>query len=305
MGQMQHTRAAIIGYGNVGRAAADALAASPDFELAGVVRRKAAPGDLLRGHSWVAPSVSSITDLEGVQAALVCVPTRELAKVEFALLESGISVVDAFDIHGEAICAHKEALQPSAISGQAVGVIASGWDPGIDSVIRALMEVAAPAGSTYTNFEPGMSMGHSVIARSVPGVEDAISITLPAGRGRHKRAVYVVPDGSRPFQDVAGDIASDPCFVDNETEVFPVTSVEPFADNGHAVRIEREGVIGAASGQVFEWHMKICNPAATAQIMLGALRAALRAEPGVYTLLELPIAHMLPGSIGENIRRLI
>jgi diaminopimelate dehydrogenase len=114
-----------------------------------------------------------------------------------------------------------------------------------------------------------------------------------------------VPDGSRPFQDVAGDIASDPCFVDNETEVFPVTSVEPFADNGHAVRIEREGVIGAASGQVFEWHMKICNPAATAQIMLGALRAALRAEPGVYTLLELPIAHMLPGSIGENIRRLI
>jgi diaminopimelate dehydrogenase len=231
MGQMQHTRAAIIGYGNVGRAAADALAASPDFELAGVVRRKAAPGDLLRGHSWVAPSVSSITDLEGVQAALVCVPTRELAKVEFALLESGISVVDAFDIHGEAICAHKEALQPSAISGQAVGVIASGWDPGIDSVIRALMEVAAPAGSTYTNFGPGMSMGHSVIARSVPGVEDAISITLPAGRGRHKRAVYVVPDGSRPFQDVAGDIASDPCFVDNETEVFPVTSVEPFASN--------------------------------------------------------------------------
>jgi diaminopimelate dehydrogenase len=171
--------------------------------------------------------------------------------------------------------------------------------------VRALMEVAAPAGSTYTNFGPGMSMGHSVIARSVPGVEDAISITLPAGRGRHKRAVYVVPDGSRPFQDVAGDIASDPCFVDNETEVFPVTSVEPFADNGHAVRIEREGVIGAASGQVFEWHMKICNPAATAQIMLGALRAALRAEPGVYTLLELPIAHMLPGSIGENIRRLI
>ncbi|MDD2200912.1 MAG: diaminopimelate dehydrogenase [Firmicutes bacterium] len=302
---MQRTRAAIIGYGNVGRAAADALAASPDFELAGIVRRKVTSGKLLRGNGWTAPAVTNVSDLEGVQAALVCVPTRELEKVECSLLESGINVVDAFDIHGEAICAHREALQPSAILGRAVGVIASGWDPGIDSLIRALMEVTAPTGTTYTNFGPGMSMGHSVVARSVPGVADAISITLPAGRGRHKRAVYVVPDGSRPFKDIAEDITSDPCFAGDETEVFPVASVEPLADNEHAVRINREGVIGASSNQIFEWHMKICNPSATAQIMLGALRAALKSEPGVYTLLELPIAHMLPGSIGENIRRLI
>lgn len=302
---MQRTRAAIIGYGNVGRAAADALAASPDFELAGIVRRKVTSGKLLRGNDWIAPAVTNISDLEGVKAALVCVPTRKLEEIERSLLESGISVVDAFDMHGEAICSHKEALQPSAMSGQAVGVIASGWDPGIDSLIRALMEVTAPTGTTYTNFGPGMSMGHSVVARSVPGVGDAISITLPAGYGRHKRAVYVVPDGSRPFQDIVEDITSDPCFASDETEVFPVTSVEPLADSGHAVRIEREGVIGTASNQVFEWHMKICNPAATAQVMLGALRAALRSKPGVYTLLELPIAHMLPGNICKNIRRLI
>ena len=34
-------------------------------------------------------------------------------------------------------------------------------------------------GISYTNFGPGMSMGHSVVARSKAGVKDALSMTIP------------------------------------------------------------------------------------------------------------------------------
>ena len=38
---MKIIRAAVVGYGNVGRFALEALEAAPDFEVAGIVRRNA------------------------------------------------------------------------------------------------------------------------------------------------------------------------------------------------------------------------------------------------------------------------
>ena len=40
--RMKKVRAAIVGYGNIGRYVLEALQAAPDFEIAGVVRRAGA-----------------------------------------------------------------------------------------------------------------------------------------------------------------------------------------------------------------------------------------------------------------------
>ncbi|MEA4882542.1 MAG: diaminopimelate dehydrogenase [Clostridia bacterium] len=303
---MQRTRVAVIGYGNVGRGAADAVAASPDFELAGIIRRRAASGETLHGQGWEAPAVERIADLGGaITGALVCAPTRELARSEKALLEAGISTVDSFDVHGDAMLAHREELIPWAQAGESVAVIAAGWDPGADSMVRALMEALAPSGITYTNFGPGMSMGHSVAVRAIRGVVDAISITLPAGWGKHRRAVYTVSDGSRPFQDIESEIRHDPYFVHDQTDVFQVESISGLFDTGHGVVIDRKGTSGAAANQILKWELHVCNPAFTGQTMLAALRAGLKQSPGVYAMPELPAAHLLPISIEETIRRLV
>ncbi|MGI6131309.1 MAG: diaminopimelate dehydrogenase, partial [Bacillota bacterium] len=257
---MQRTRVAVVGLGNVGRGAAEALAASPDFELAGVVRRRAEPGERVAGPNWEAPAVTRIDELDEVHAALMCGPTRELEPMEHTLLRSGISVVDTFDMHGEPLWNHKQSLAASALEGHSSAVIAAGWDPGADSVIRALLEIIAPTGITYTNFGPGMSMGHSVAVRAIPGVADAVSITLPAGYGRHRRAVYVELDGSRPFADVKSDIRRDPYFVRDETDVFEVDCVSQAADPGHGVVIDRKGASGRTGNQLLRWEMRITNP---------------------------------------------
>ena len=70
--------------------------------------------------------------------------------------------------------------------------MAAGWDPGTDSVVRTLLEAMAPKGHTYTNFGPGMSMGHTVAVKAIPGVKDALSMTIPLGTGIHRRMVYVL-----------------------------------------------------------------------------------------------------------------
>ena len=186
-----------------------------------------------------------------------------------------------------------------------VAVISAGWDPGSDSVVRALMEAAAPKGVTYTNFGPGMSMGHSVCVRSKAGVKDAISMTIPLGTGIHRRMVYVELLPGAKLEDVAAAVKSDPYFASDETHVFEVPSVDAVRDMGHGVNMTRKGTSGRTPSQRFEFNMAINNPALTAQILVGAARASMRQRPGAYTMIEVPVIDLLPGDREELIKHLV
>ncbi|MDE6176065.1 MAG: diaminopimelate dehydrogenase, partial [Paramuribaculum sp.] len=67
-------------------------------------------------------------------------------------------------------------------------------------------------------------------------------------------------------------------------------------DMGHGVNMTRKGVSGRTQNQHFEFNMTINNPALTAQIMVGAARATRRLAPGAYTMIEIPVVDLLPGS---------
>ncbi|MEG0457132.1 MAG: diaminopimelate dehydrogenase, partial [Oscillospiraceae bacterium] len=68
-----------------------------------------------------------------------------------------------------------------------VSIVSAGWDPGSDSIVRTLLEACAPKGITYTNFGPGMSMGHTVAVKALEGVKKALSMTIPLGTSIHRR----------------------------------------------------------------------------------------------------------------------
>ena len=122
-----------------------------------------------------------------------------------------------------------------------VSVIAAGWDPGSDSVVRVLMESLAPKGLSYTNFGPGMSMGHSVCARSKKGVKNALSVTIPLGESIHRRMVYVELEDGATLEEVTAEIKADPYFAHDETHVFAVPSVDDVRDMGHGVHLAHAG----------------------------------------------------------------
>ncbi len=298
---MKKIRAAVVGYGNIGKYVVEALEASADFELAGVVRRDAAncPPELARYAV-----VGSLDQLGEVDVALLCTPTRKVEEFARKALERGINTVDSFDIH-TGIVDLRHTLDALAKTHGAVSVISAGWDPGSDSVVRALLEICAPNGLTYTNFGPGMSMGHTVAVKSVPGVQAALSMTIPTGTGIHRRMVYIELQPGADFGAVAAAIKADPYFAHDETHVMQVESVESLLDMGHGVNLVRKGVSGKTPNQRFEFNMSINNPALTAQIMVGAARASLKQRPGAYTMIEIPMADFLYGDRDELIKRLV
>lgn len=299
---MKKIRAAIIGYGNIGRYVLEALQEAPDFEIAGIVRRnpEAPQPSELKDY----PVVADAMQLDNVEVAILCTPTREVEKHARILLAEGINTVDSYDIH-TGIADLRATLDPIAKAHGSVAIISAGWDPGSDSIVRALMQAAAPKGITYTNFGPGMSMGHTVAVKSKDGVKNALSMTIPLGTGIHRRMVYVELDGSKSIEEVAAAVKVDPYFSSDETHVMAVPSVDDVRDMGHGVNMVRKGVSGTTQNQRFEFNMSINNPALTAQILVGVARATMIERPGAYTMIEIPVIDMLFGDRDELIRHLV
>ena len=299
---MKKIRAAVVGYGNIGQYTLQALEAAPDFEVAGIVRRQGAKEKPLELEQY--DVVSDIAELHDVDVAILALPTRECPTYAKKYLAMGISTVDSFDIHS-GIVNYRAELMPVCKEHGRVSVISAGWDPGSDSIVRMLMQSLAPKGLSYTNFGPGMSMGHSVCVRSKKGVKNALSMTIPMGEGIHRRMVYVeLEDGAR-LEDVAAEVKADPYFANDETHVFAVKSVDEVRDMGHGVHLVRKGVSGKTQNQHFSFDMSINNPALTAQVLVNVARASMRLQPGCYTMVEIPVIDMLPGDREELIGQLV
>lgn len=284
------TRIAILGYGNIGKAVEQAVLAANDMLLAGIYHHN--------------------DNLDSIDADVValCTPTREVPDFAEKLLARGISTVDSFDIHGQ-IFDLRARLLPVAKEHRAVSVIAAGWDPGSDSVVRALLLALAPKGITYTNFGPGRSMGHTVAAKAIPGVKNALSMTIPLGTGIHRRMVYVELDEGADFATVEKLLLQDDYFAHDETHVVPVPSIDVLNNVAHGVNLMRSGVSGDTHNQRFEFNMEINNPALTGQVLVSCARAAMRMREeqrfGAFTMIELPPIYLLPGSEEQLIRTLV
>ena len=283
-------KVAIIGYGNIGKAVEQALEAAPDMMLAAVYHHN--------------------DDLSAIKAdvAILCVPTREVPEYAKPLIAQGIVTVDSFDIHTR-IGALRKQLMPLDKANKTVSVIAAGWDPGSDSVVRALLQAIAPQGLTYTNFGPGRSMGHTVAAKAIEGVKDALSMTIPLGTGVHRRMVYVELEPGADFKRVEKLILKDDYFAHDETHVIAVPSVAELNNVAHGVNLTRSGVSGCTHNQRFEFNMSINNPALTGQVLVSCARAAykLRKEGryGAYTMIELAPIDLLYGDTEQLIGSLV
>ena len=295
-------KVAVVGYGHVGQSSIEAVLAASDMELVGVVRRGA---KALNPEHAQYPVVDKVEDLDvKPDVAILATPTRSVPELALEYLKKGISCVDSFDIHTD-ILQLKKSCDPVAKENGVVAVHSAGWDPGSDSVVRALMQAAAPRGITYTNFGPGMSMGHSVAAKSKEGVYDALSMTIPLGTSVHRRMVYVQLEEGADENAVREAILTDPYFSHDESHVIFVDNVADLIDVGHGVNMVRKAGVGRSHNQVFEFNMSINNPDLTGQMLVCVARASQIAQPGAYTMIELPVIDLLEGDKDELISSLV
>ena len=281
---------AILGYGNIGKAAEEAIKAAPDLELAGIYHH------------------NDCLDCIDADVVLVATPTREVQKFATVLAARGICTVDSFDIHGQ-IWSLRSSLDAVCQANHTVSILSAGWDPGTDSMVRALLMAMSPKGLTYTNFGPGRSMGHTVAAKAIKGVRNALSMTIPLGTGIHRRMVYIELEDGADFKTVEAAILADDYFAHDETHVILVDSVDALNNVAHGVNLVRSGVSGETHNQRFEFNMTINNPALTGQVMVSCARAAVRmrdrGEFGAKTMIELRPIDLLPGTTEQNIKALV
>ena len=293
---MQKISVAIIGWGNVGRGCKRALEETSDIVLAGVVRR---PLSLNKQEPELenARVVADIKELGKVDVALLCIPSREVPERVKEYQALGICTVDSFDEH-DRIVGLKKDLDINAKVKKVVSIFATGWDPGTDSGVRAIMKIASITGHTTTTFggtKGGRSMGHTAAVKVIAGVKDAVALTLENGPGKQKRKVYVeIEKGFEP-EKVAACIKADPYFIADPTEVLFVKNINKYNTLHHEGEVERTGM------QVNQkYRVEGNNPELTANIMVSAVRACIasreRGDYGTYTFIERPLVDYLPGA---------
>ena len=162
-----------------------------------------------------------------------------------------------------------------------------------------------PKGITYTNFGPGMSMGHTVVVRGIEGVADALSLTIPMGTGVHRRMVYVQLEEGADFSIIAQSVKNHLYFAKDKTHVIEVNNVNEMKSFSHSVDIQRIGMSSDVNNQRVDFKMTMDNPALTAQIMVACARVTMRQDPGCYTMIEIPPVDYFPGEKAGWIEKLV
>jgi len=246
--------------------------------------------DCLPDHLRHIPLLSHVGQLREVDGALICVPTNAVMEAASQILQHGIPIVDCAILHGESFHAYKEAIHKLAFHHNAPAVVGAGWDPGALSVFRSWLALLTPGGVTETTHRPGITLRHTVMAKNVVGVKDALCTEVRAADGRLQRYVYVELEKGVNADLVAQAIRADPLLLGEETQVFPLESLASLEQEGRGVVLDRRGSSQRLGRRHFVLEGRFDEAVVTAEVMLAAARALPDLDPGAYSLADIPLS---------------
>lgn len=289
---MKRLQLAVIGFGKLGRACADAIRMDEQFALAGIVRRTESIAEELPTPFAHIPVVSHASELGRVDAALICVPTEHVLAVARDLLQHGTPIVECAILHNQAFRDHQSEIDRIATHRNVPAIVGAGWDPGALSLFRALFALLIPKGHTEASWHTGTSLHHTTAARTVAGVREALATELRTADGRLQRYVYVeLEKGADPAQ-VKDAIRSDPLFLEAETLIFPVENIRELEEEGRGVLLERRGLAPSTDHQMLLLEARFTEQSLTATVMTAAARAIPVCSRGAFSLFDLPLGYL-------------
>lgn len=314
----------IVGYGNLGKGVETELALSQDMELVGIFSRR--DPKTVKSSS----AVYHMDDLEQfkdkIDVLILCGGSRSDIPEQAPVLQKLFNTVNSYDNHAE-IPAHFDTINEIALENNNVGVVATGWDPGLFSLNRLVAESVLPKGETFTFWGKGVSQGHSDAIRRVNGVKFGVQYTIPndnliaqikAGEevaytktSSHKRVCYVVPEEGADKEAITENIKTMKDYFEGyETEVHFIDEAE-FNQNHtgmpHGGHVIRRGYTDDNHTAVYEFNLDLeSNPQFTAAANVAYARAAYRlaqeSNYGAKTVFDIAPAYLSPKS-GAELRK--
>ena len=304
-------RIGIYGYGNLARGVECAIKKNDDMELKVVFTRRD-PSTVKINTKGV--SVVSSKDIlkykDEIDVLVICGGSMSDLPEMTPELVKHFNVIDSFDTHAR-IPEHYKNVDKNAMETKHIGVISLGWDPGMFSLNRAIMEAILPDGDSYTFWGKGVSQGHSDAIRRIKGVVDARQYTIPVDgaleavrsgkrptlttREKHTRLCYVVSEDPKENARIEKEIKEMPnYFSDYDTTVNFISMEEMKRDHSgipHGGFVFRSGETSDGVGHVIEYSLKLdSNPEFTGSVLIayarGVYRLAKRGECGARTVFD-------------------
>lgn len=318
----------IVGYGNLAKGVEYAIEKSPDLQLVAVFTRRNPKSLQVRTST---ASVLHVDDADKYQdkidVMILCGGSASDLPEQGPYFAKFFNTVDSFDTHAK-IPEYYNAVNESAKASGKTGIISVGWDPGLFSMNRMLMEAVLPDGRDYTFWGKGVSQGHSDAIRRIDGVKYGVQYTLPieaalqqvrqgsnpnlTTRDKHLRDCYVVAEEGADKEKIENTIKSMPnYFADYETRVTFITEEE--MKNNHSAMphggfVIRSGQTGTGENKhILEFSLKLdSNPEFTGSVLVAYARAAYRlnreGQTGAKTVFDIPLGY-LSGKTDEQLRR--
>ena len=325
---MKKIKAAISGYGNIGRAVELALMQNTDFELVAIVTRRN-PKDI----KPITENVKVINDsdvdilIDKIDIMFLCGGSATDLPRLTPEYSKKFNTIDTFDTHAK-IPEYFDVVDKNSRENGHISMISCGWDPGLFSLMRVLGGAILPHGESYTFWGKGVSQGHSDAIRRVEGVKLGIQYTVPTQsaveavrdgknpalttREKHTRECFVVPYEDADREKIRQEIVGMPnYFADYDTTVNFITE-EEFRKNHskmpHGGFVFRTGTTNnEKNNQVMEFSLKLdSNAEFTASVAVAYARATIRMyeqnRRGAITVLDVP-PYMLSSLSNEELRK--
>ena len=317
----------IVGYGNLGKGAIEAIKQTPDMELVAIFTRRD-PKDLnIDEPNDKTVNITKASDYKNeIDVMLLCGGSATDLPEQTPYFASMFNTVDSFDTHAK-IPEFYQSVNKAATKNNTTAIISVGWDPGLFSINRVMADAILPNGENYTFWGKGLSQGHSDAVRRVNGVKNGVQYTIPAEEAiekvrsganselttaeKHARVCYIVAEEGEDKAAIEYEIKTMPnYFADYDTEVNFIAEEELKRDHSkapHGGFVIRGGNTGAGNKQINEFSLKLeSNPEFTASVLVAYARAAYRLNNekqfGAKTVYDVAPGYISPRS-SEELRR--
>ncbi|MDE5715410.1 MAG: diaminopimelate dehydrogenase [Anaeroplasmataceae bacterium] len=318
-------RIGICGYGNLGKGVELAVQNSKDMSLVAVFTRRSP--ETVKTNGTQVYHLEDVLDFKDkIDVMIICGGSATDLPKQTPELSKHFNVVDSFDTHANIFMHYQNVNQIAKENGK-LGVISTGWDPGMFSLNRLYMEAVLPDGTDYTFWGKGVSQGHSDAIRRIKGVQDARQYTIPkeealnrvrsgenpllSTREKHLRECYVVLEAGADALYVEQQIKTMPnYFADYDTVVHFISQEELEKNHKgipHGGFVIRTGQTNVGVQHKIEYSLKLdSNPEFTGSVMTAYARACYRmnqeGKTGAITVFDVAPKYLSTKSLEELLK---
>ncbi len=324
---MKNIELGIVGYGNLGKGVQKAIDVQEDLNLRGIFTRRSPQAlDVLGEKQNIVHPVEKAEDYaDMIDVMMLCGGSAHDLPQQGPKFANMFNTVDSFDNH-EDIPEYYQKIDEIARENNHTCAVGIGWDPGLFSLNRVLMEAVLPHGNGYTFWGEGLSQGHSDAIRELEGVKDGVQYTIPreeyieqvrkgknpdkAPETRHERHCYVVLGSEADKEEVKKKIINMPnYFAGYKTEVNFVSEEQlkqNHSEMPHGGFVMRNAHTDHDNKhkQIMEFSLNLdSNPEFTASVMTAYARAVFHLHQegavGGKTVFDIPPGYLSPRSQAE------